>query len=98
MTAQATLEFRHKPHTRNSHAAHALINGEVVAELTWWTTKPDQRTAKGAVRHVWTDPDYRRQGIATALWQYAHSLDVTKPRHSRNRTRDGKAWIQSLKK
>jgi GNAT superfamily N-acetyltransferase len=65
--------------------------------MTWYTIKPDQRTAKGSVLHIWTDPDYRRQGIASRLWEYAQSLDgVTKPRHSRDRTRDGKAWVASL--
>lgn len=90
------MEFRNKAFSRDTHIAQAIIDGEVVAQLSWWTLKPDQRTARGAVQHVWTDPNYRRRGIATKLWRYTQGLDVVRPRHSRNRTPAGKAWIASL--
>lgn len=39
----------------------------------------------------------RRQGIATAMWEYAQGLrGVRKLRHSTDMTNDGAAWRASL--
>jgi GNAT superfamily N-acetyltransferase len=69
--------------------ATALSEAEVVAELTW-----DKRTR--VIDYVWTRPDHRRQGIATALFRYAVAHAPARPVHSRNRSADGRAWVASL--
>jgi ribosomal protein S18 acetylase RimI-like enzyme len=40
-------------------------------------------------------PDYRRQGIATAMWQYAKAQGLN-PTHELIKTEDGYAWSQAV--
>ena len=62
----------------------------------------DQRIARlkletdGVCNDVWVANDYRRNGIATAMWAIAEELLGIRPRHSTNRTPEGEAWAQSL--
>lgn len=63
-----------------------------VAELSW------SEKRRGEVLFISVHPHYRRQGIATAMWRMATTWAETKPRHSRDRTPDGRAWIASLRK
>lgn len=66
----------------------AVLNGEVVGFIDVWTR---QRKLKGQVREVYVKPEYRRTGIATALYQQAGN-----PPHSKDLTDDGQAWKNSL--
>jgi GNAT superfamily N-acetyltransferase len=52
----------------------------------------------GRIEDVSVDPEHRRKGIATGLWNHANTLDVTKPIHSGVRSEAANAWIESLKK
>jgi GNAT superfamily N-acetyltransferase len=45
------------------------------------------------VEGIEVDPDRQRQGIATAMWNFASPL---KPRHSNDRTNAGNAWAKSV--
>lgn len=52
---------------------------------------------EGEVRGVETHPKYRRQGLATKLWDYASSLGhmgIPAPKHSTMRTKEGEEWAR----
>ena len=54
---------------------------------------------KGVVQGVETHPDYRRQGLATKLWNYAKSqsaMGIPEPQHSRTRTKEGEEWAKKI--
>lgn len=71
------------------HEIYATLNGGTVGSLIW--SKKTNR-----VRIVWVHPEHRRKGIATSLWEYAQTLSVPAPKHSRDRTADGREWVASL--
>lgn len=62
-----------------------------VGYMTWHPTN-------GMVGMIQTDPNYRRQGIANALWDRAHELaaerGLTPPTHSDVRSPMGMGWVQ----
>ena len=47
------------------------------------------------IRNIYIRPEFRRQGIATGLYNYAVANEL-KPRHSADRTDEGDAWAKSL--
>ena len=47
------------------------------------------------IRNIFVKPEFQRQGIATALWNYAVENNL-KPQHSVDRTNEGDAWAKSL--
>lgn len=50
----------------------------------------------GEVEGIQVMKDHRRRGIASALWDYARSLDVhPKPVHSADQTEEGSAWART---
>jgi GNAT superfamily N-acetyltransferase len=51
----------------------------------------------GAVRQVFVEPDFRRQGVATEMWDYANRQGLN-PVHSPvvDQTAAGQAWVASL--
>lgn len=63
----------------------------VVGTLTW--------TAK-EVHALDVGHEHRRQGIATGLWNHAHSVadgrSIPAPKHSAQRTTAGDAWARSV--
>jgi GNAT superfamily N-acetyltransferase len=65
-----------------------LLLGRIV-----WTTGYTE--AEPEVIDIFVHQDYRRRGIATALWHEAHVYDP-KLVHSEMRTIDGQAWALSL--
>jgi ribosomal protein S18 acetylase RimI-like enzyme len=74
----------------------ATIDGQTVGEMTWTDRKLSASKPRGEVLYIWTHPGFRRRGIATAMWQHAQQVGEVKPRHSRNRSSEGRAWITSL--
>ncbi len=70
------------------HQIIAYIDGERVGCLPW-----DEH---GRIGFVIVEASYRRQGIATAMWEYAHTLPIVPPEHSPNRTDAGDAWAASV--
>lgn len=54
---------------------------------------------KGEVEAIETHPKYRKQGLATKLWDYAKSttdIGVPEPKHSRLRTKSGEEWAKKV--
>lgn len=62
----------------------------VIARLQW-------EVISGEIYKLWVHEQYRRQGLATQMWNFAHSLNkVINPKHSEWRTDDGDAWARSF--
>lgn len=76
------------------HEVTATVDGKQVGYV-WWMHKTSR------IHDIKVEPDYRRKGIATALWREAQRValvtrGVKPPRHSPGRTDDGDAWARSL--
>ena len=57
----------------------------------------------GEIKDIQVNDEHQRQGLATAMYNYANKLSssdksVTKPKHAKSLTDEGKAWAKSLKK
>lgn len=72
------------------HPKHGMIG-----EMTW-----DPDTGVIDEIQVSHDPDFRRQGVATAMWNHAHAnvnpKKVKPPRHNASRTKEGDEWAKSV--
>lgn len=74
--------------------AGVIIKGMVGKELIgmlWLTGAWAHLDGGRFVRMVEVDKEYRRQGVATALWDYAVENGF-KPRHDVAKTSEGTAW------
>lgn len=95
--SKSSMEFRHSVETAdpgNPAGAQigrvdALLGDRVVGSLHWWMGD------RPRVRGVQVEPEHRRQGIATRLWQEARQIEPSL-RHSLSQTDDGDAWVKSL--
>jgi hypothetical protein len=66
-----------------------------VGELEWFSR------GNNAVSNVYVREDFRRQGVATRMWDTAHEAasstrGVKPPKHSKDRTNAGDAWAKSV--
>lgn len=61
-----------------------------VARMEWMGRAPY------AIHSLDVDPEHRRQGLATAMWDWAQQNARPKPRHSEQRTDMGEAWARSV--
>jgi len=54
----------------------------------------------GKVQSIQVEPEHRRKGVATAMWEHAQGLaeqgKVPKPKHSSDRSDQGDAWAKSV--
>ena len=73
----------------NAHIVEASKDGNPIGKLVW-----SAKTRE--IRNIEVSDQYRRQGVATGMWNYAQSLDSPKPRHSSDRTDAGDAWARSV--
>lgn len=88
------------------HVVEAHKGDEFVGSMSWHAEKevPEPMTRKplkGTISDIGVEQEHRRQGIATGMWKFAHSLDVEpKPMHSPSRTSlsggGGDAWAKSV--
>ena len=67
------------------------INGKQVGILVLYPMENRERR----VLQVWTDKQYRRQGVATHLWEIAKDYKLN-PVHDSNRTEAGTAWAWAV--
>lgn len=70
---------------------------DYVGELEWYPR------GNRAISNIFVEGNYRRGGIATGMWNYAHEIakttrGVQPPKHSADRTNDGEAWARSVSK
>ena len=61
-----------------------------VANLEW---SPES----GEIKNVEVEQSHQRQGLATAMFNFAKSLGVTQPKHSASLSSEGSSWKESLK-
>lgn len=90
-SAQYTLEHftQDLGERKPRHFVQAVSpSGEIMGTLNWYGTT-------GMVASIDVEPQYRRQGISTAMWEHAQQFSP-KPKHSADRTDDGDAWARSV--
>jgi len=65
--------------------------GEKMGHLTW---------DSDFVEHVYTMPSFRRQGVATKMWNYAQGIaqqgKAPVPKHSPIKSESGQKWAESV--
>lgn len=90
------VEYSFKPATGryDSHTISASVGGNQVGSLSW-------HPKSGRVMGVEVNREYRRQGIASRMWDEAHraasrSTRVIRPTHSADRTDSGDAWARAV--
>lgn len=79
------------------HRVVAEDGTDYVGELEWYSR------GNNAISNLFVEGNYRRQGVATGMWNYAHEVakttrGVQPPKHSADRTNDGEAWARSVSK
>lgn len=96
------VQFRYTPNDRgwagmpgaNLHSVEAVnSDNELVGHIEWDANS-------GRIGMVHTAPEYRKLGVATAMWQHAHTLadvtGITPPQHSSSRTLEGDLWAKKV--
>jgi GNAT superfamily N-acetyltransferase len=68
--------------------------GNTVGYMNW-------STEGGKINDIHVDPDWRRKGIATGMFNFAQNLaasspTILRPKHSRQRTESGDAWAKTV--
>ena len=75
------------------HVLQVNKEDEPVAHMQW---NPD----KGEIADIHVEEPYRRQGIATSMWnksqQWSADKGLTSPVHNPKRTEAGDAWAKSV--
>lgn len=76
------------------HAVKAYDGDAFVGNLSW-------HPHTGEISDLYVRPDYRRQGIATKMWNHAYysatqGLKIIAPQHSASRTTLGDRWARSV--
>lgn len=87
------IDYYHYLNKQTPHffVLHDKKSGKIVSNLTL--------DEEGKVQGVETHPEFRRQGLATKLWDYAKSrsdIGIPEPKHSSMRTREGEAWAKKI--
>lgn len=70
------------------------LGEEVIGSLALSSPRPFQNNAR-MVLMVEVHPDYRRKGIATAMWEYAKAQGLN-PTHELIKTEDGNVWALAV--
>ena len=71
----------------------ASVDGSRIGELRWYGASPFRGGEWGEISSVFVTPDYRMQGVATAMLGFARQVDPD-VHHSDVLTPDGAAWSQ----
>jgi len=79
-------------HSSGHHLTAHDTEGRHLGGMEWDARK---------IRSIDVNPDVRRQGVGTALWNQGHALAaenarVPAPKHSDDRTAAGDAWARSV--
>jgi len=77
--------------------AVAEMDGSPVGYLEWFPTNDDSPTANGGeVSMVRVEPNFRRQGIGTALWDWVKENVEPELRHSDMQSTEGYDWATAV--
>jgi GNAT superfamily N-acetyltransferase len=90
-TVDYPLGENDRPHFSDKYHAVLAVNaqsGEQIGNMTW------AAKGSGKIAAIEVDPKFRRQGIATAMWNHANS--VSPVTHGETRTPEGDAWAKSV--
>jgi GNAT superfamily N-acetyltransferase len=98
-----TYKFRTLPDAENSDPAWEVTahhKGKQVGYLNW--------SMGGHIFDINVDPEHRRKGVATGMWNHALAqggkydeslrMEVSNVEHSEHRTREGEKWAKSTGK
>lgn len=91
-TEFANASFADKPTPKRFVMAKAL-SGKTIGHIGWYTD-PERR---GEIFDVRVEPEYRRMGIATELFDAAKK-DEPSLRHSEALSDDARKWIAGMKR
>ena len=77
---------------RGLHNIKAVVGDQNVGSMSW---------GPRMIRGISVIPEYRRQGIASRMWEEGHRVAsenarIPKPAHSNDRTNEGDAWARSV--
>ena len=89
------LRIEHEPDIMGGVFVKGFIGDLMVGHL-WLTGAWGHLDGGRFVRMVKVDDEYQRQGVATALWDYAVAQGL-KPIHELAKTEDGKKWSMTTK-
>jgi len=111
LTTPSALPKKLQKAAEGEHAvvAHAEGDPKPVGLMVWGNRngptevnpdEPDTPT-RGAVNWIETRPDHRGRGVATGMWDTAHTLakadtSIIPPEHSNNRTEAGDRWAKKV--
>ena len=87
-------QFKYSYHEDiNEHEIMAHDNSGQLGRLLW-------NADDGEISHVYVGDKLRRRGIATDMWNEAHSealyRGIIDPEHSSRRSQEGDAWAKSI--
>ena len=85
------LEYHHVLQGREKGGYHAVVaahEGQVIGHLTWGP-------ARTKIMQLWVHPQYRRHGVADALYQRSKWIEPGLQHHT-DRTGAGDAWARSV--
>lgn len=101
------LTLRHtEDEDEHNVTAHLPGHDRPIGRLTWTKKSFDEDEHYsgnsdvlyyGDVSSIDVHPDYRRRGIANAMWEHAKSLGVEGPYHSSMKSPDGEEWAYQAK-
>ena len=79
-------------HSKPVHNVQAWAGDKRIGQVFW-----NHREISG----LEVDAEYRRQGVATAMWNRAHqeaevNPRIPKPKHSKDRTTAGDSWAKAV--
>lgn len=95
--SEVQFGYRHYPPSESGtsfsqHRVSAQVGGNEIGHMSW---------SKHGLHFIDVNPEHRRQGVATALWNEGHRIasadpSVVKPAHTPDRTDSGDAWARSV--
>jgi hypothetical protein len=103
---QFPLEMRYSRNLDDNEAPeHSLTahhpNGTKAGEMHWFGEDDRKNLYPQAIGKIDVPIQWRRQGIATAMWEHAHklaasNLGIPAPIHHPERTAEGHAWSRAV--
>ena len=89
---QFNYELKETGGSKGAHHISASLGDQPVGSMTWRSRE---------IQGISVEPEHRRQGVATALWNEGQRLasenaQIPAPKHAADRTNAGDAWARSV--